>query len=341
MALPSSDPKIVPNLTSAGSAGYVWEGATYQFEVNGTNISVYATLASKRVSTGTLDNADRLYDYVAGTVYYTTRIYIHATLWAGDTTIVVWQPLSYKEQTVPAVIYSVARWHCDISTSDIDDGSFAVVDTFCLGNNFKFSPVFIDESALNIIRDMCEQSGQVYIYVSGELKLACGYLERTPASPATWVLNKANSHGILSYGEIRDRQKPGTVKFGYDWRNFNNQSPKFGFQKKNVGASSDRDMVLRTEYEAKFVGFVSEFWAGYYVDWDDYVKLEIEVGAIGYLIDIDDTVKVEWSEFGLSNTYGYPDIFRVHKIVYSPMTMNATLTLIKKKSWNSTGGGDT
>jgi len=341
MALPSSDPKIVPNLTSAGSVGYTIDGRAYQFYVQGTDISVYCTMASKQVSSGVLDYADSLYGLAFGTIYARTSINIQATLWAGDTTIVIWQPLTYIQQTVAVIIYSVARWHCGISTSDIDDTSFAVVDTFCLGNGFRFSPSFIEESALNIIRDMCEQSGQTYIYVSGELKLACGYLERTPSTPATWIINKENAQSILSYGEIRDRQKPGTVNLGYDWRHFTNGNPKFGWYKNDVGSSADKDMIVREEYRARFVDGTVADWPGYYVDWDDYVKLEIEVGAIGYLIDIDDTVKVEWSEFGLSNTYGYPDIFRVHKIVYSPMTMNATLTLIKKKSWNSTGGGDT
>jgi hypothetical protein len=335
MALPTTDPRVIPEIDSLSTPGpYTFDGRGYSHMVLGSGLSIF--LKPRAVILGppvTYDIADSVYFVFDKTDFYVKEgFYMLAT---EPSAVGIEQPLTYLQRSVACIIYSYSRWKAGISTDDIDDASFTLVDTWGVGNDFLFSPSFIGDSSLQIIRGLCEASAMVYLYVNGGGKLACGYLDHQPTAP-DWTLDEGDIISIKSYGEMLDRDMPGVVRYGWDGRGIQPGAPKFGWAKADMisEALPPEGTVLDGEYEAKYIDHGSD-WPGSYVDFGDFMRLEVEVGPRASAWDIDEVVRVNNTPLGLSIDPDFPDYFRIHKIRYHLRTMTATVTMVKKKTWNA------
>jgi len=256
-----------------------------------------------------------------------TRVYFYSAI---TPTVKLWQPLSYVRMTIPDIIYNYAKYIALIPVATIDLASFTEVDTFCLGNNFYFSPVFYNNNSLKIIQEMCEQCTMIFLYTNGSGKLACGYFVHPPTAP-DWILNE-NEFSVKSYGEMSSRLTPKTVTSGWWSYNIQPTLPRFGAFHTTVPLVDGE--LMHEEYEAKWIEATGAFTYGSYIDFGDYLKLEIELGLKAFKMDLDEVVQIKHEPFGLSIDDDYPDYFRIHKIVYHLSSMTATVTLVKSKIWN-------
>ena len=339
MAIPTSDPQAIPKISTLfqPGGGYVKDGHAYTYYITGEHLSIFLKAAAAWDSSDppvpldfdTYDHADILYfPFDPTDFYFKDSFYMQASSPAG---VQIWQPLAYEHMTVPAIAYSFARWKAGIDPSDIDLSAFSAVDTFCLANGRTFCVVFFEESALATIRDICEASGMLFLYINGAGKIACGYLENEP-SAADWELPEVEILSVKSYGKMLDRTRPKLVKYGWDGRNIPNGSPRFGWAQ--VDLASPVGSAKAEQYESKWVEGLAS-WPGEFVDFGLFVKLEVEVGPSAFRWDLDEAVKVSHRALGLSLDPFFPDLFRVHKIVYHFDSMTASVTLIKKTWWNA------
>lgn len=337
MALPTTDPKVVPTITNvdAPGGGYTIDGRAYSLHVTGTNLSIFCkpwTYESYPVIL--TDYADLVYFlFDKDNFYIKTQFYFQANT-AGSISTRLRQPLCYYRMTVPAIIYAYARWKAGIDVADIDAASFTAADSHCLGNNYFFTPSFVGRSSLEIIRELCESSDMVFLYSNGARKLACGYFYHPPTS-ADWTLREGDVISIKSYSHMLDRERPMTVNYGWDARHIMPCSPKFGWGK---AAFTDTlvGMASKDEYDLEWFDQVSG-WPDHedlFVDFGYYLRLEVEVGLAAYAWDIDEVVEVFNDTLGLGIDPDYHDYFRIHKIRYNLRTMTATVTMVKHKMWN-------
>jgi len=338
VALPTTDPRLLPVVSSVSEpeGGYTVDGRAYSYYIVGTGLSIFAKPRATWIDTPkwAYDIADLVYMIFDKTNFYTKlSLYFQATRPAN---MGLEQPLSYYRKTVPCIIYAYARWKAMIDIADIDAASFTAVDSFCLGNNYLFTPAFIEESSLEIIRSLCEASNLIFIYTNGAGKLACGYFYNPPAS-ANWILNEDEIISIKSYSEMLDRELPGVARYGWDARGISPGDPKFGWAKKDVTElpfTAD-GTVMEGEYESKYVDYGSD-WCGSFIDFGKYMRLEVEIGPRAFAWDIDEVVEVFHEALGLGIDPDYHDYFRIHKIQYHLRTMTATVTMVKHKWWNIT-----
>jgi len=330
MALPTTDPRIIPTIT-AGNLGGTFNGYVYNQGVSGSGYSFFVKPYVVDPSVpGGKEYGSRVYlafssseFYMVGTVYWLQTFTVPAV-------VGIYQPLMYNALTAPAIIYAYARWKALIPVTNIDTASFTAADAWCLGNNYLFSPSFIGESSLEIMRKLCEASFMVFIYVNGSGKIGCGYIYDEPSSP-DWTLEEGDWISVKSYCESQERKKPATVRYGWDARHILPGSPKFGWAIADIPYQHGERMT--EPYDSKWVDHGPN-WPGSFCDFRNYMRLEIEMGPRAFLLDLGEAVQITHAALGLSIDPDYPDYFRVHKIRYHLATMTATVTLLKSKWWN-------
>lgn len=329
MALPTTDPRIIPTIT-AGNLGGTFNGYVYNQGISGTGFSFFVKpyVVDPSVSGGKEYGSRIFIAFSSSEFYMTTTVYWLAAF-TVPSVLGIYQPLMYNAMTVPAIIYAYARWKALVDVADIDSPSFEAAHAWCLGNNYFFSPNFIGESSLEIIRQLCEASSMIYIYVNGAGKIGCGHLSDEPLT-ADHMLVEGDWISIKSYCEERTRKTPATVRYGWDARHVLPGSPKFGWAIADI-AEPDGERA-KEPYDSKWPDH-GHTWPGVFEDFGDYMRLEVEMGPRAWTLDIGESVQITHPALGLSIDPGYPDIFRIHKIRYHLSSMTATVTLLKHKWW--------
>lgn len=330
MAIATSDARNLPIITLLQwGASYSVGGRTWLAKVTMTS-GYYANIYCQIIS----DNSP----HEPASEIYSGHYATHWELWyfntGGDTIVtpMMWQPLSYANKTLPNIVYNFARFVAGKPAAELDLASFTDADTFAIGNGLYFSPVFYGTNVLKIVKEMSEQSAGVYLYTNGQQKLACGYIGKPPVAP-DFVIDESDMLAVKAYAEMAERAIPKSVKTRWDCRVIAPMAPRFGAKSDTVEGSDGE--VSESEYEAKWVECGSSLFFGSYTDFGDYMKLEVELGIKAYAFDIDSVVQVNHAALGLSIDPSFPDLFRVHKIVYHLGGMTATVTLLKSKAWNS------
>ena len=343
MALPASDPYRLadPSFATWDIGSFSYNGRDYELELTGNNFTIFSHFYSVQDSDSD-EKHSKFYHFgftgTAGTMLKKSTVYMgddgDSYFPGNNQHFWVVNPLTYVQEYPSDIMLGVAHWYCDIAEADIDVTSFTAVTAWCTANSILRSVSFYGVSVIKVLKELCEQSYQVFLYVNGQQQLACGYMEHEPSDTPDWIIGANEYIRIIRFGEIRDRSIPGVVKYGWDPLEMNPQDPKFGAWKIDTsGIFTDKDLVLDSEYDCKWVDNGHDD-SGSYIAWDDFVLLEIEVGGIGFCIDIDEVVQVNEPLLALGIDAAYPENFRVHKVVLNPTNMTARLTLIKKKSWN-------
>lgn len=345
MTLPANDPyrEPDPNITGTGVSWGEW-GITYQLyaEVASGN----ATKVTNCYIVGPSPSTSEKYpDLVFGGVTFTAgdtmrvyRLKMHFdSLSAGNYTIHVENPIWYKRQTPPHIILGIAHWWCEIAEADIDVTSFDTVHSWANGNSIYRTVAFYEKSALDIIKELCEMSWNIFIYVSGDHKLTCGYLEDEADDPADWTIDSDHYVRILEFGKIMDRKVPGKIGTFFDGRQVPLGKPRFPlWVYDNPGAEySDKEQILTDIYNAYYVDDVPDEDLGGYTDWTQFIILKIEVTQIGHLMDLNESVAFDESLLAMGIDSSYKDHFRIHEIELLPDNIHAIITMLKKYYWNS------
>lgn len=339
MALPGSDPykDTAPTVTSQVSIGpflalegtmfSAWCKAEHDQEGAGTSITQATAISvSDCVLSSPSSFCNRMQD-----------ISITSLAWDADDECTIYNPILYTQQTASHIILAIAHWHADILEVDIDVDSFDDTHTFEDGNSVKRSVAFVFEPAIDIIKNLLEQTYGVYIYINGQQQLACGYIGHTTGSTPDLTLTESNIITIKTFDQIRDRLFPQKITWGYDVTSIDPAEPEFEKYKKEHADWEDKLNVLTSTFEAKAVDMEDDTYGyGYYEDLEGYHKLVVEVDAIGLLLDIDEIVKPMLTNLVLNHDSTYPDMFRIHKMVIDPESMTVELTMVKSYAWNNT-----
>ena len=341
MALPGSDPYKdgAPTVTSQ-----VAKGGTLELE--GTNLSAWCKAEHDNEGGGTWITEATLISVwdcaLSSPSSFCNRmrdIRVIATNWDTDDECTIYNPVLYTQQTAAHIILAIAHYHAGIAEADIDVDSFDATHSFEDGNSVKRSVALVYEPAIDIIKNLLEQTYGTFIYINGQQQLASGYIGHPPYSSVDWTLTTANIITIKTFDQIRDRSFPQKIEWGYDVTSITPAEPEFGKYKREHTNWEDKLNPLTSTFEAKAVdmgAYSTGYEYGYYENLENYYKLVDEVDAIGLLMDIDEIVRPTLPNLVLNHDSDYPDSFRIHKIVIDPESMSVEVTMLKSGSWNNT-----
>jgi len=347
MALPANDPYEVPapTITAHSIAGTNINGTIYQWSWTGTNFCIFADMywdygvnqywATQFYSIDdpnigkliTCDGVPRAHFYFSSAVLTPPSAGVNLRLK---------NPVWYIRQTPADIILAIAHWHCGIVEADIDVASFIAASIWHTANGFLRSVAFVNDSVLNIIKKLGEQTAGTFIYINGINQLACGYIGKPPGTTPDWTIDADNYIRIIRFEIMEGRKIPGRVRIGYRTRHIKPATPEFGV---NVHAYSgatfaDREQVLDEDYDAQYCDNVWGQDIGVYEHMNDYIYCEVEVKGIGHLVDIDETVKLDEATLGMSIDPSWVDNFRIHSIDLNIEDMTAIIGMVRKITWN-------
>ena len=339
MALPGSDPYRAPDPTIYNYAygGAEW-GVDYDFIVD-MGTSGYATKVSnfylERVSDGKIWKPVHMHILNAGEDGFSMRSRYIRLRWVtfSFNRFHVENPIWYLLQTPAHIMLAIAHWHCGIAEANIDVTSFDDLHTHQDGNTLYRTVAFHERSAIDIIKELNEQSGD-YLYVNGAHQLAADYFSHEPSDTPDWTFDDDNIIRLIRFGIIRDRKMPGKVRTFYDGRQVCPGSPKFGiYERDNPLADwTEKEQIMSKIYNAHYIDDADE--TGGYIDFTDYISVKVEVKAIGHLVDIGESFKLDVPSLAMSIDADYLDNFVIHEIDLSLDGMSAIVTGVKKTTWN-------
>jgi len=346
MSLPANDPYREPDPIISGysiSSTGAW-GVNYDIRMI-TQISPTVAAATKvsrwyieNTGTGETWDPDLMHDASSGVSGYTMRSYVTFLLWENNSPLTrrvhVQNPIWYRLETPPNIALGIAHWWCGIAEADIDVDSFDATHAWADGNSFYRTVAFHAQTAIAILKELFEQTWQIYLYVNGAHQLACDRVPHTPSDTSDWTIDANNYIRVIRFGEIRDRKLPGKVKIFYDARQTPPGNPDFGIYRRDYSGASfiDKEQILADDYEAHYIDDVDD--QGGFVNWTQYIICQIEVKGIGHLMDIGETFKLDIPSLAMSIDDEYPDNFVIHEIDLNFNNMSAIITGIKLKWWN-------
>jgi len=254
--------------------------------------------------------------------------------WPGWMRVHVKNPIWYRLQTPPCIALAIAHWWCGIAEADIDYTSFVNAHNHADGNSIYRTVAFHERSAIDILKELFEQSGS-YLYVSGVHQLACDWFNHEPSDTPDWTIDDDNFIRVTKFGKIRDRKYPGKVRTFYDARQVSPGSPTFGIWERDApgAAWTEKEQIMSSVYDAHFIDDVDD--TGGYIDFTDYILVQVEVKGVGHLMDIGESFKFDMPSLAMSIDDDYKDNFVIHEIDMSLDGMSAIITGIKKWLWNA------
>lgn len=345
MALPANDPYREPDpvINSYSWANLGAWGINYDIRVI---METSPVAAATKVSRWYMENTvsgdtwepDLTHDASTGVSGYTMRTWVAFLLWTpgwpGYHRVHVKNPIWYRLQTPPAIALGIAHWWCGIAEADIDYTSFVNAHTWADANSIYRTVAFHERPAIDILKELFEQSWQIYLYVNGAHQLACDYVPHEPSDTPDWTIDSDNYLRIIRFGEIRDRKIPGKVKTFYEGRQVPVGSPKFGIYRNDYSGATfaDKEQIFDDDYEAHYIDDVAD--QGGFVNWAQYIMCQVEVKGVGHLMDIGETFALDEATLGMGIDDDYKDNFVIHEIDLNLDNMTAIITGIKKGTWN-------